>query len=405
MPFAIPDIGANTFPCIDGKFVVSGCPSYRIGQDGIEAVLRGMLAYDDLDAFVDQIQPPSTIIGSNMVIQYGAPFPGRPNLRVTDIKIDPLVDSAVSTGDLDSAGFHKCSHYMIVITYRFGKVSGTGSGTNNPDPAPFLIHRWSIGGQVLSLDNRGLMWDDIRRRGTGGTPDPFFSQTVGSTLIQESHDSKRSRVGVVVAQDDKVNAHLLIPHIEHEITWPRVPKPPFSFIKQAAGKVNRDEMNFQTGKIPPECLLFTGAQIQQTAMSNGQVAWELVYRFSERQVKAMDQTTVGGWNHYFRSSEPLSVNFTNEAQGTIDAVDVPPVGTPPHSTQGFFLDGQNNYFSCTNLPGFYRLELTPGNPKNVCIREMTTPSGVITIDLATGYLDELAIMQKFDMRKLFGPDV
>lgn len=394
------------FPCLESKTfeIESGYPTFKGGQDGLEGVIRGWVNYDEWQDFIQEIQPPSTYIGGNMIVNYGAQMPGFPALRCTDWEAERFPKDAPLT-DLDADNYRKHPLMYCTLIFRFVKQQATGgSGAgSNPDPVPYLIHRWSAGGQILSLDNKGLMWDDIRRKLTGGNSEPYFSGLDGSTppaAVEESQASKRQRVGLAVGQDERVNAVLQIPHIEHEITWPRVPRPPFSVIKRYVGCVNEFEMNFRTGKIPPECLMFTGAKVQETVMSNGQTSWELVYTFAERQVVARDQAAAGGWNHFFRSKQPSQIYvFTDD--DLEDGVTVAQSSNP----QGYAFDEDDAFYTCSNLPGFYRLELNPGTPQ-VCIEEENDPNtGVLTkISLLTGYNEGLAVFKRKDFRNLFKPD-
>ena len=406
--FTLSGVDSSSFPCIKtGVFETeAGYPTFKGGQDGLEGVIRGWVNYDEYPAFIAEMQPPSTYTGGNMVVQYGAQMPGFPYLRVTDWEAERYPKEA-PLSEIDADNYRKHPLMYVTLYFRFVKQHGTSSTnpSENPDPVPYLIHRWSAGGQILSLDNRGLMWDDLRKKLSGGNSEPFFKKTVGSDTFEECGLSKRQKVGVSAGQDEKINAVLQIPHIEHEVTWPRVPRPPFSVIKQFVGCVNDREVAFRTGKIPKECLLFTGAKVQETAMSNGQTAWELVYTFAERQVQARDQSEPGGWNHFFNSASPYQVYpylLDDDPETTFTAAQV------PSPVSGFILDTDSvpEWYSCSGLPGFYRLELDPGRGSAVCIEEELDPAtgGLIKISLKTGYLDGLAIFKQKDLGKLFKPD-
>ena len=410
--FSTANSGTSTWPCVGANVfeLDAGYPKFKGSNDGQEAVVKGWVNYDEYPDFIAQMQPPSTSIGSNMIINYGAKLPGFDFLRVVDWDAEPYPGNA-PLPDNDKNDYRKHPLMYVTLVFRFVKQQGTGgTGTNtNPDPAPFLIHRWSIGGQVLSLDNQGLIWDDIRKKLIGGNSEPFFKKTVVADVFEECHASKRRKVGVPVGSTEKVNAIKLLPHIEHEITWPRVPKPAFTYLKEAVGKVNKFEMKFRTGKIPPECLLFTGARIQETVMSNGETSWELVMSFSERQVKARDQKAPGGWNHFFRTNKPSQIYpflTDDDPETTFTESQV------PGPVFGFKLDSGDQgvadveeWYSCSGLPGFYRLELSPGDYSHPCIEETLDSNGDLTsIDLQTGYLDDLAIFEVYPFANLFKPD-
>ena len=400
------------FPCIDsGTFCIdAGYPEFKGGQDGQEAVLKGWVLYDEYEDFIAQMQPPSTLVGSSQIVQYGAQLPGFPYLRVTDWEASRFPKEAPGT-ELDPKNYFKHPLMYVSLTFRFVKQQGTSSSDpdRNPDPTPYLIHRLSVGGQVLSLDNQGLMWDDIRRK-IGNDPangsDPFFRYTSGGDTFTfefcECAMSKRQKVGVTAGATEKINAVLQIPHVEHEITWPRVPKPPFSVIKTFVGCVNDREMKFQTGTIPAECLLFVGARVQQTVMSNGETSWELVYTFAERQAVAKDQAEPAGWNHFFRSQRPVPIfpYSTNSNPRTVYTTTDVPGPVSAHDTT--VINSQDTWYYCPGLPGFYRLELNPGTNMDLCIDQVDDGSGgLVSIALKPGYVDQLAIFKKRNLNLLF----
>jgi len=397
----------TTFPCLatDTFCVEAGYPKFSGGQDGQQAVVKGWVNYDEYPAFIAEMQPPSVDNGTTMTIQYGAALPGFSYLRVTEWDAEPW---PAHTAEQDANDYFKTPLMYVTLTFRFVKQqinSGEDPSSDNPDPVPYLIHRLSVGGQVLSLDNDGLMWDDIRRRLGNWNPEPFFAE---GGPDEECQNSKRQKVGVTAGMLEKINAVLQIPHIEHEITWPRVPRPPFTAIKTLVGCVNQSAMSFKTGTIPAECLLFTGARVQQTQMSNGENSWELVYSFAERQVVARDQQALGGWNHFFRASRPRPI-YPYLTNGDPGGIADHPTGSRytsddyPGPYTAHDVDGEYTWFYCPNLPGFYRLELNPGTNEDMCIEEeYDSDSGLISkISLKTGYFDDLAIFKKADLGRLF----
>jgi hypothetical protein len=184
----------------------------------------------------------------------------------------------------------------VLNTYADLKVTieyGTNQPGNNPenqgdDPVELLEHRWSTGGEFVTLPSGGFQWH----------PDD----------------------GDV---DDDVRPGLLLPHFEQSITWPRVENPPFSIIRDRIGCVNNSTVNFVTGSCPPETLLFLGAELHRTVLTTGALAWDVTYRFSERRCPLAESDTlggvsgaasisVGGWNHFFRCELD---GATQEVQG------------------------------------------------------------------------------------------
>lgn len=416
MPFTFQNTNPTTFPVIPSQTfeIAAGFPKFKGGGSRpIEGFLEGWINYDDLEAFVDEIMPPSSLVGGLMTVHpYGMSMPGvnLSYLKCVDWEID---QPTTHTDELDLNNYWKSQLLYAKLVFR--SIIQENNPANANDPVPGLIHRTSLGGQVLSLDNNGLQWDDVRRRLSGGGPEPFLVINTSGTLTEESEKSKRHRVGLLAGQTDKINAAKLVPHIEHEVTWPRVVSQyvPVTAIESAIGKVNSTFIRLGKWKVPAECALFTGANIVDTIMSNGQVASELVYRFALRKVRAMDQQEPGGWNHFFRATRPEKVLLTAD-----DAYDTPMsssyFGGGALSYSGYLRESVTHRGStltdanhaCLNLPGFYRLEMTPGDEQETCIDKVTDPGtgALISISLVTGYLDELAIFPQYDFRKLFQPE-
>lgn len=346
----------------------AGFPTFSINSDAVTAVRAGRLPWGELDDFIAEMYPPSLVAGGVQTIQYGASFPGRPYLRVTDIQAKPFTDR---TTEIDTNLDYKHEEWYITLTYQFIKnlplPTSSGSSNNDPqDPVPFLIHRGSIGTEVIQVDNQGLAWDNISKFGTADA-------TLNSLFQEENGVGKL--VSTPVGQELKNGPRMFVNIIEHEMTWQRVPRPPFTAIRNCGqAPLNDREMVFRTGKIPKECLKFNGAGFQLTTMTNGQSSWELVYKFSERRVKAEDQSAVGGWNHFYRSKMP-------------DRLTLSPIGGGPALN------------ICTGMPGFYRMKKYYGKSDNDCL-----PQPLGDSLYKRGYDPATAIFLQSDQRKLFQPE-
>lgn len=247
---------------------LTGSPSFEVRPDGASAERCGLIAWNDLDVLIAEVFPPSEPGAGSLGQAAGAPFPGRPHLRAESIRIQPFGDRIVGPDtSQEFASFPEYAQGVLTIRYVTPKAAQTEDESEGEgDPVPFLRHRWSVGGEFLSLPASGLEW-------------------------AESSD--------VVPED--INAGVFVPTIEHEILMPRVVAPPFSIIRDRVGTVNAASLAFSTGTIDPETLLFLGAEIEREVMSDGSRAWNMTYRFSERRVYPQDQNPAtagfGGWNH------------------------------------------------------------------------------------------------------------
>lgn len=217
---------------------------------------------------------------------FGRAYPGNAALRASNMHVEPWGGEASKiaspiASNLDVDAINTYAYLKVTVDYETIQADIS----QGDDPQLLLNHRWSIGGEFLTVEAKGLEWSDE---------------------------------GLV---DDDVKAGILIPTIEHQITWMRVERPPFTAMRDRLGCVNSANQNFQTGTILPETLLFLGAELHRDILTSGALAWQVGYHFSERRVAmATDLApgdhgnkvggvsggaamSVGGWNHFFRSED------------------------------------------------------------------------------------------------------
>jgi hypothetical protein len=136
-----------------------------------------------------------------------------------------------------------------------GATGGEKGSTNQP--VTLLEHSVSVGAEFLTISNLALTWE------TGGAvPNPT------------------------------VRAGQLQPTMEHQVTWNNVFQPPWDKIRSCVGCVN-----FSTFLgAPAECVLFLGSDANRNITNQGQKAWTLKYKFSEK-----NDDDGKGWNHFYRA--------------------------------------------------------------------------------------------------------
>lgn len=357
-----------------GGVLIAGTPTFHVGQDGFTAVREIIVPWEKLDEAMELLMPPSTFVGGVQTVSYGAEFPGRPYLRVIDFDAKPLSNKPQG---LDFNGDYKYEHAKFVVKYGFLKNQPPGTAPSNDpkDPVSFLTHRWSIGAEVTKTDMAGLVWDNVWN---GALPSPFTPFPPG--LPKSARGSKvRELIGrQAVQQDSKSGPRQYIATIEHEITRERVPRPPFTALRNCVGKCNKDVVELKTGKIPKECLILWGAHLESSIMSNGEESWQMNIRFGERRVDAEDQTAPGGWNHFYREDKPRQVKTSTFA-----------------SAQGLSADAM------TGRRGFYRLEKSYGDDEK---SYAATAPGSAGTDLVIGYNHDTALIKMADFSKLWEPE-
>ena len=260
-------------------------PKRVITPNGQRATRTGRVAWGDVDALIAELFPPTIASGGSVNQFAGAQYPGVPNLRLVSMQIDP------SSQKMSTAQTTTQEHTTVIsydnpaeVTLEYETIAPpTNEAENqeqeNIDPVLFLTHRWSIGGEFMTIPTLGFYWE------------------IDGEDVQD------------------VDAGIFIPTIEHSITWPRVIRPPFSVMRTRIGTVNNAALTFSTGVIAAETLLFLGAELKRDIMSDGARAWEVTYKFSEKRIIAEDDDTadastqtVGGWNHFYRSDADIQPN-------------------------------------------------------------------------------------------------
>lgn len=249
---------------------LNGSPVIDVFVDRQMARRFGKVPWTSIDALITHLFPTDGSPPASFSSLY-------PALRAVAMHAEPFAgDKHITTSsglDIATVNSYDSAHVAIeyAVDHRYHETSTTGA-----DPVLFLTHSWSAGGEFLTIPSDGFKWVDDD------------------------------------ALPDDISLGKIIPSIEHQISWPRIEKPPFGSIRSRIGKVNSTTMDFRTGTILPETLLFLGAELRRDILSNGTLGWEVNYNFSERRVKSDDgigvegDTTVGGWNHFFRSEDETS---------------------------------------------------------------------------------------------------
>lgn len=221
------------------------------------ATRQGIIAWADISALINDVFPQADVAG---IFPQPIEFPDYGWMLATSMSVEPVGErvTGATTPSLTTLPIYEKAR--ITIEY-----AAPDHDTDLADPVELLSHRWSPGAEFLVLPTSRLTW---------------------------AEDG-------ALAKD--VNAGLLVPTIEHEITWNQILFPPFAAIRTRIGRVNSADIGFVTGNIDGETLLFLGAELSRQIMTDGARAWQVTYMFSERRVAAADQDDPGGWNHFYRN--------------------------------------------------------------------------------------------------------
>lgn len=239
--------------------------SYR----GLQYVIKrmGTTAYEDIDAFRQELMPPTVTFGTNQNQFFGAALPNDPRFRVTAFDWQPLPGGQLLGTDGFGMPLYELAEWVIEYQIPVFEAPNT---PNNPDPVGFLTHEWTGGGEFLTLENQSLAFK---------TSTEF------------------------VPAGPEVKPGIFIPTVEMNVTWDRVVNPNFAIISDLIGKVNNNYFQLRTGIAEPETLLFLAPHLTQQIMSDGAKAYKVGFKFSKRKVPAadggIDGNNIGGWNHYW----------------------------------------------------------------------------------------------------------
>jgi hypothetical protein len=155
-----------------------------------------------------------------------------------------------------------------------GKDKGPTNGEKGTDDNPVTV-TWetAIGGEFLVLPQQGVQWA-TDPEGKAAPPGPVAP---GKFDLAEN-----------------VHCGIVIPTLEHTITWHFCFTPPWDNIRYCVGKVNSNDFL----GAPEGTLLFAGAEVHREWDQNGTKTCTLKYKFSEKNMG--DSDSPKGWNYFFR---------------------------------------------------------------------------------------------------------
>lgn len=246
---------------------LSGSPQIAITQQGATAVRSFRVGWDDWQAFARMLLGTYGEIGGTALFAQPAAFPGFKNLFVAEIQVDPFdPDSpdgrAALALDTETNGYRGGAKVTAVYKTQF---DGEGYALRNLPRVPngtYLTYRSELGAEYQHVPGRVWRW------AIGETPP--------------------------VADD--VNPGILIPTGSVQLSWLRVPTPPWAAIRALRGKVNSSSF---LGS-PAGTVLFLGVKAtREFQMLETGGMWRLDYYFSE-QTKERSGGDKVGWNYFYK---------------------------------------------------------------------------------------------------------
>ena len=254
----------------------------RRGGSGVQ-MFRG--PWSQIDALIAHLFPDQATGAAAYTL------PGFSWLEVDSISLAPFLGPPTESG-----GVNTYQNVDVTVNYappaeRQGMQSGTGgtpdaSGPGGKDGSTggaagneqtYVKHKVSVGGEFLVWPTNGLMWEN------GITPG-----------LKAVDDNGNINAAEVKLKDHAVTS-VVIPIMEHQITWSFVAYPPWSVMRQCLGRINSKPH----AGAPAGCLLFLGAEAEREITSKGYKVWNLEYKFSEKNY-SNDPGAPQGWNYFLR---------------------------------------------------------------------------------------------------------
>jgi hypothetical protein len=342
---------------------LDGSPSYSFGRKGGSG--KRTLLCDWPNRFLvlnDQI-PSAYVNGSDIVIPPASTFPGIPSLVADHVEIAPY--NRMSGDGSFPATYDKAritiSYSTLPYAQQVTSVGIFGPGGRFPIgtglKATFISHKIKVSGEFLTWPSSAMQY------------------------AANANPSSPARGGAQRRVPQERQYSVILPLLEHHITWHNVPFPPWKAIRWLVGNVNA----YPFGGAPAETMLFLGADSPEMKWTwdNIQV-WSPTYQFTEKNSNQLDPTQAFGWNHHVRA------NGANA--GAWQIVDrIIPKGD---STLTALVLAGDTSFSLASTTSFLTIPSAPG--LNV---EIINPDG--TSEIAS-VLPPLTNPISFNTRGLFG---
>jgi hypothetical protein len=252
---------------------LSGSPEEKWSMAGFSATRKLLCVWEARNALIREL------LGDNEEFAgaTAASYPGRSDIRVTDVNVVPWEKSP------DSEEFTDVANQMNTYTGQLAQltvgyqwmIAGSGALPNprsmDVEPDTFLTYNRKIGGEYVTLPGRHIQWSD--------DPDIPVPKDALPTLR--------------------------IPITEHHFTWNRVTRPPETAMANVAGKINATKWAGYSA----ETMLFDGGTMKREFVG-----------FPENDPVAGGQGSWGTWevNYVFRQ-KVMGNNFSNfnEAIGEV----------------------------------------------------------------------------------------
>lgn len=258
---------------------LSGSPEEKYSMTGFSATRKLLCAWDSRNAFVRELLGDSAEFAGELSSSY----PGRSDIRVTDINIVPFEKNPSEAVFTDVATeLNTYTDQLAELTVGYQWMLHGSNALPNPrsmdiEPDTFLTYSRKLGGEYITQPGLKLKWLNHP-----DAPIPKDALTV-----------------------------IRVPVTEHHFTWNRVTRPPETAMTATAGKINAVAWNgyaehtmlFEGGTMKREFVGFPA----NDPVAGGQgsfTTWEVGYVFRERVIE--DQGNTFGWQATWRADADAS---------------------------------------------------------------------------------------------------
>lgn len=272
---------------------LEGSPTFEFSRGSGSATQMFKVAGDKWEQIVAEALPSAFLEGNRVFIPEAYHFPGIKWLICTKVKVEPWESAPLDTTP-STYEFMKLT--LSYETHQFDQTE-TGSTADTPAGASGLTSGGPTDSGAAGQSNEAktfISW----KVSIGGE----FLTWPSSSLVYGSKKGKNK--GEEGGSDDKVPEDMqlgvVLPLVEHSITWHFVPFPPWAAMRWLVGNVNA----YPFAGCPPETLLFHGAEASREIASDGVRMWSLEYKFSYKNMSQLDETLGFGWNYFLRPDGP-----------------------------------------------------------------------------------------------------
>lgn len=248
---------------------LEGSPRIGIREDGTVAVRTFRVAWNDWPRLAQVLAGSYRRIGGRFQIVEPLAFPGQPNLMVSDIDVEPLLPSTLDGSQVrtPAAGLNRypSGGARLTATYRtaFDRHSRPRGQMPSVPRGTYLTFRADLGMEYVAMPSRVWRW---------------------------------SAAGDDATLPPDVQPGVALPQGLLELTWHRVPLPPWDAMRQLRGAINATEFL----GAPAGTVLFLGARARRVFqfVTDGGF-WRITYQFQES-VKTLSTGAAVGWNYFYR---------------------------------------------------------------------------------------------------------